>query len=241
MYYLSKVKDMKKEKLILMFSMIQTILLCMVSVFPVNAQGPIVQFEQANYTFDITLGYKFNVTVVVTGVSKLMMFQVYVTFDDSIINVTQFTGEVSGREDAIRAWPNDDLDGRNWDSQYVFYKKAGGMIGNPSYYHTGPGLGAVKIGDTLFANATLIASNTYKLASIEFNVTGTPTHSCTLGINNVDTFLYDSNGQIADVTKIDSTATIIPEFPLLLMLFAFISTNLIAIALAKKTLRKKQV
>jgi hypothetical protein len=98
----------------------------------------------------------------------------------------------------------------------------------------------VKIGDTLFSDATLNTSKTYKLTSIEFNVTGTPTHSCTLGINNADTYLYNVTGAIPDIIKVDSTATIIPEFSPPLMLLAFLSTNLIALVLVRKTLRKNR-
>ncbi len=189
--------------------------------FPTYASpSPTIYLDPSDYTFDadaVPIGHQFNVTICVKDLSALMMFQVYVTFDDSIINVTQFTGEVSGREDAIRAWPNDDLDGRNWDSQYVFYKKAGGMIGNPSYYHTGPGLGAVKIGDTLFSAATLNASKTYKLASIEFRITAKPPEgaklSCTLGINNTDTYLYDASGQVPGTAKTDGRYEISSKIP----------------------------
>jgi hypothetical protein len=200
-----------KKKLYLMIIFATILIASVMLQFQTYASpGPTIYLDPSNYIFDadtVSIGHQFNVTIRVKDLAKLMMFQVYLTFDDSIINVTQFTGEATGREDAIRAWPNDDLEGRSWDSQYVFYNKAGGMVGNPSYYHLGPGRGAVKIGDTLFSDATLNTSKTYKLASIELTITKMPPEggklSCTLGINNTDTYLYEVAGQISGVTKMD--------------------------------------
>jgi len=190
----------KKLYLTLLSATILT--LSMIPQFSTSASSPpTIYLDPSDYTFTtdtVTLGYKFNVTIRVTDLEKLMMFQVYITFNDSIINVTQV-------DSYAKAWPNDLLGGRAWDPEYVFYNKAGGMIGNPTYYHLGPGQGAVKIGDTLFSDATLDPATPYKLACIEFNVTALPppgeTLNCTLGIDNPDTYLYTSTGPIPDVTK----------------------------------------
>jgi len=169
-----------------------------------------VYLAPQNYIFDIlnaTIGTRFNVTVWVSSDTypwKLMMWQVYITWNDDLINVTQIWGEVTG-DWTYRAWPNDNLDGRNWDPQYVFYKKAGGTIGNPYYYHLGPGQAALKICDTRYSD--LDVTGPKKLCAIEFTIVKLPrkgeTLSCILGINNTDTFLYDSQGEILGVEKQD--------------------------------------
>jgi len=169
-----------------------------------------IYLDPQNYIYDITnatIGTTFNVTVWVSSDTypwKLMMWQVYLTWNDDLINVTQVWGEVTG-DWTYRAWPNDNFDGRNWDPEYVFYKKVGGMIGNPYYYHLGPGQAALKICDTRYSDLDVTAPK--KLCAIEFKIVKLPergeTLSCILGINNIDTFLYDSEGEISGVVKQD--------------------------------------
>jgi hypothetical protein len=219
-----------KEKSYLMILFATILIASLILQFQTYASpGPTVYLDPSDYIFDadtVSIGHKFNVTIRVKDLAKLMMFQVCITFNDDYINITQFWANpdipieppyVSNRTDAVRAWPSDDLGGRSWDSRYVFYNKAGGMIGNPSYYHIGPGQGAVKLGDTLFAAATLNASKTYKLASIELTITAMPPEgeklSCTLGINNIDTYLYDASGQVPGTAKMDGHYEISSKIP----------------------------
>jgi hypothetical protein len=213
----------------LIVSVIAMLLASTFAMFTVQAYpGPIIYLSdsyghsyptpEVKYAWDTsTVPAKFNVTVWVTNVSKLMMFQVYITFNDDYINITQFYGEITTRTDAVRTWPNDDLGGRAWDPRYVFYAGAGGSIGNPTYYHLGAGSGAVKVGDTLAGARTLDPTEDYKLACIEFTVKKMPgkheTLSCTLGINNVDTYMNDAVGAIPGITKLDGTYELTWEEP----------------------------
>ena len=208
------------EKLIKVLAVAVTAMLLagimpMIPLTTAQYPGPVIYMEDpygpgGQYKWDTeTVPAKFNVTIWVTNVSKLMMFQVYITFNDDILNITQFHGLVTGKTDAVRAWPNDDLGGRAWDPEYVFYGGVGGSIGNPTYYHLGAGQGAVKWGDTLGAERTLDPDVAYKLACIEFRVTKMPDKgeilNCTLGIDNMDTYLYTAAGRIPDdiITKKD--------------------------------------
>jgi len=193
------------------------VLLLTVTLIPIIPQvptaspspGATIYVHPSKVYFDInnaTIGTTFNVSVWVTGDFPLniMMWQVYITFDANLINVTQVWGSVTGTW-TYRAWPNDNFKGRNWDPDYIFYGKTGGMIGNPYFYDLGPEGAAIKIGDTLFGEETI--EEPKKLCTIEFVIQKLPqegeTLSCVLGINNEDTFIYDMTGPIPDVTKID--------------------------------------
>jgi len=102
----------KKLYLTLLSATILT--LSMIPQFSTSASSPpTIYLDPSDYTFTtdtVTLGYKFNVTIRVTDLEKLMMFQVYITFNDSIINVTQV-------DSYAKAWPNDLLGGRAWDPE----------------------------------------------------------------------------------------------------------------------------
>ncbi len=155
-------------------------------------------------TANATVGTRFNVTVWLSSTEypyNLMMWQVYMTFNDALINVTQVF--VSSKW-VIVAWPNNYLGARAWDSQYIFYGQAGGAIGQPTYYSLGPSSGALMIGDLLMADVAINAAGI--LCTVEFEIQQLPgegeTLSCAIGINNDNTFLYDSMGQI-DATKQD--------------------------------------
>jgi hypothetical protein len=188
---------------ILSFSLSLTIL------FPLSSATPTktVYVDPPKVIYDIhnaTLGTRFNVTVWISSSSypwKLMMWQVYTKFNDDLINVTEVWVDTPGKW-VIHAWPNDYLEGRSWDPDYIFYNTAGGFIGNPTYYHLGSGSGALMIGDLLMSDKSITA--TKKLCTIEFEIVRLPeegqTLSCVLNIDNSDTFFYDSQGKITDLT-----------------------------------------
>ena len=198
----------------------------------------------SNYVFtpeNGTIGTLFNVTVWVSSDTypwKLMMWQVYITWNNSLLDVVKIWGEVTG-DWTYRAWPNDNLDGRNWDPQYVFYKKAGGTIGNPYYYENYPSLGlsSLKICDVLYNEINVTEPRI--LCRIEFNITKTIDSeqylSTILNINNEDTYLYDYEGQIQDVVIEDGRYEFIPEFTNALLL---IVTSAATIMAAKRRLKK---
>jgi hypothetical protein len=199
----------------LIVSVIAMLLVSTFAVFQVQAlPGPVIYLEDpygpgGQYKWDTsTVPAQFNVTIWVTNTVawKLMMWQLCITFNDDYLNITDFVGSVSGRNDSVMAWPNDDLEARAWDPRYVFYDGVG-FIGNPTYYHLSAGAGAVTWGDCLFGDESLTAGIAYKLGAIQFNVTRMPNKgeilNCTLGINNADIYMYDYVGPIPDVTKQD--------------------------------------
>jgi len=150
-----------------------------------------------------TLGTRFNVSVWISSDEypwNIMMWQVYMIFNDDLINVTSIWVDAAGKY-VIHAWPNDFLGGRNWDPDYIFYGKAGGFIGNPTYYNLGPGSGALMVGDLLMSDTAVDAIK--KLCTIEFEIVKLPEEgqilSCVLNIDNPDTFFFDSVGQITDL------------------------------------------
>jgi len=195
----------KAQSIFIIFLIITTVLLgSKTAINSLSSPGQTIYIEPQKYIFDInnaTIGTKFNVTVWVSSDSypwNLMMFQVYIIFNHQYINVTTSNGN-------IRAWPNQNLGGRNWDSEYVFYGQGGGAIGSPVYYYLDDSHGAIMLGD-LLAGETSVPSPK-KLACFEFEVKALPaegeTLSCTLNIDNSDTYLFDSQGPISDVTKQD--------------------------------------
>jgi thermitase len=133
-----------------------------------------IYLDPSNYIFNtdtVSVGYKFNVTVKVENVQDLFAWQVGMYYDNSIINATRWFEPL-------------------WDPEYVFYGKT-----TLNAYGFEPGFvlgGAVLIpGQTTF-------NGSGKLCIIEFEVIAVPpegeVYSCSLNINNYDTFLLNSNG-----------------------------------------------
>lgn len=230
----------KKLGTILGFSF-AIILIVSVAVFPSYASPePTIYLEPTNCIFDaatVSIGYKFNVTVWVNNTAypyNLMMSQVYIIYNATMINVTDCT---------TRTWPNPTTtpSPESWDTEYIFYGKGG--VPASAYFPEPPDNGAIKIGETLIMQTAI--SGPKKLACFEFTILTLPsegeTLSCTLGIDNTKTFLYSQTGKIPDVDKSDGFFQIIPEFSPFLMLLTFMAITIIAIALTKKDIRKSKV
>jgi len=197
---------MRKYQGILIIILIISSLLCSKIILKSSSlpENQTIYIKPQKYIFDTnnaTIGTKFNVTVWVSSDSypwDLMMFQVYLIFNHQYINITTLNGN-------LRAWPNQNLGGRSWDSEYVFYGKGGGAIGNPVYYYLDDSHGAIMLGD-LLANQISISSPK-KLACFEFEIKALPDageiFSCDLNIDNSDTYLFNNEGPISGVTKQD--------------------------------------
>jgi len=133
-----------------------------------------VYLSPSDNTFDtnaFSLGFKFNVTAWVENVTDLSAYQVRVYYDPLIINATA-------------AWLP------TWDSQWAFYGKTSMRL-TPVFKSNYTQVGDVIYGDTPFAG-------TGQLAIFEFQIIKLPSKmgdlSCTLGIDNLDTYLIDSSG-----------------------------------------------
>ena len=203
---------------------------------PANAL-PVITIYTEFPTYEIPagspVGTLFNVTVMLNSTEpfNLMMWQVYLYYNESLINITR-------EPTYLRGWPNDNMGGKNWDPNYVFYGLSGGAIGNPTYY--GPnvdGMSAIMLGDLMMSDQN-ISTFPRKLCTLELNVTmiNGPL-SCGLLINNENTFLYDSLGNVG-ATITDGTYTYVPE-PILAILLAVMASSIGVTAVAKVKARKK--
>jgi len=241
-------ENLKKAKGLIYILAVLSAMFFVSNVKPTYASQRIY-LSPSNYYFtpeNGTLGTAFNVTVWVSSDTypwKLMMWQVLITWNGSLLNVTRVWGEVTG-DWTYRAWPNDNFDGRNWDPEYVFYQKKGGSIGNPYYYESypgyPPGTSGLKIADVLYAEINVTEPK--KLCQIEFVIIKTIDAeqylSTILNINNEDTFLYDYVGQIEDVIIEDGSYEFIPEFTFAALLLIAMLTTTIAAGL-KRRLKSK--
>jgi len=200
-----------------------------------------VYLEPSTYVFspeNASVGTLFNVTVWISSETypfNLMLWQIYIEFNNTMIMPVFYDSEAWG-ETIPTLWPNDDMGGRNFDTNYVFYGKSGGIIAKPFYYDRGGGLGGLKHCDTLISNAVVNAPKI--LCVIEFNITAVPSDgalSCALSINNDKTFLRDSDGPIPyEVVKENGTYTFVPEFSVVVLL-----ATLTAASIATKIPKKK--
>lgn len=232
-----KISDVKAVICILLILSIVTVFAAS-SQLTVKALEPEIAayIEPSSIVFspeNATLGQLFNVTVWInsTGSFNLMMWQVFLSFDDSIITY-------------VRAWPN--MNDPNWDPEYIFYNQ-GGQAVNPIFYtaQDSPiGLPGVMMGHTILGDLN-VTEFPKKLCAVEFNITkvedGLP-FTCVLGINNDQTFFYNSTGAIS-VTLIDGNYNYIPEFTLvgLLSLMLIASTVLVVGTKIRTPKRKSSI
>ena len=206
-----------------------------------------IYFDPQTYVFSSStpVGTKFNVTIWVNSTEypwNLMMFQVYVIFNASLVNVTELEG-VSGAGN-IRAWPNENLGGRSWDEQYVFYGQSGGAIGNPVYYDLGDGMGAVMLGDLVTGDLSIDGPK--KLCAIEFEIKvvppeGSPPLSCDFTLNpSPDTILYTSEGEITDII-LGSGQYVVPEFSMCFLLALMVAVSFTVIYIKKSRMIRNDI
>ncbi len=159
-------------------------MLCAASVNIMPIQGQETEIEVVNaetggqelafYTNMTSVGDFFNVTIRVENVEDLFAFQVLLFYDSSLIN-------------ASRAWIP------IWDSEYVFVGKTTFPV--TMFYYDDPQYDySVIIGDAILVGETFAGSGL--LAIIEFEVIYAPITgeaSCSLEIDNSDTYLLDSS------------------------------------------------
>jgi hypothetical protein len=162
--------------------------------FPSTRSPPKIYVAPSKITFDFdngTIGTLFNITVRVEDVTDLAAFEVKMYYDDCIINVTRWYEPTT-------------------DPDYVFYGKSTLAVPSPpevDYRHVDPCNGSAHVGVVLFPPPAPGEGFTGSglLCIFEFNITAVPpegeTYSCTLNINNEDTYLLDSVGEDIPATK----------------------------------------
>jgi hypothetical protein len=159
-----------------------------------SATTPTIYLESSNnvYTTDTAyLGMKFNITVWCTNVPDLGGAQIYMEFNDTIINVTRW-------------WTVPEAEGGFMPDPIVALPAPP----DPGYVHLGPGLGRIQIA---ISKGGLPPQPPWghdgKIAIIEFNITKMPTqpgekYSTVLKIDDDSTYLLDTTaGEIPNVTK----------------------------------------
>ena len=156
-------------------------------VTPTNSTA--IYFDKTSYVFDastVAVGDRFNVTLLVRNVEDFAAWQVRMYYDDSIINVTRWFEPT-------------------WDPQYVFSNETTMALPPPpdfSYRHytmdNGSGYGWAQVGSMIWPMEQPTFYGSGKLCIFEFEITAIPEagqqYSCTLNIDNRDTYYLDSNG-----------------------------------------------
>jgi len=133
---------------------------------------------------NVSVGYRFNETLMVKNVQDLTAWQVRMFYDDSIVNVTRWFEPT-------------------WDPSCVFYGQTTLPLPQPpeyEYNHYGPANGSALVASELFpwppANQQHSFTGSGKLCIFEFEVLAVPpgnqSYSCDLNVNNPDTGWIDS-------------------------------------------------
>jgi hypothetical protein len=172
-----------------------------------------------------TIGTRFNVTVRCEGVVDMSSWQVKMSFNDTIINVTRWYEPT-------------------WDPTYVFHGKTTLPIPGPVDVMYGPGW--LGIGCALFPAPSPGGGFTGNgpLCIIGFNITSVPpqgeTYSCAFDITGSDTFWIKVGEAVSTLfdTYDNGQYLMIPEFLPFMMLSMLMVATIVAVALAKKSIRK---
>lgn len=145
-----------------------------------------------NQTF---VGDRFNVTVWVRDAPQISGWQVYMKFDDTMINATRWIEPAT-------------------DPQYIFYGKTthtDPTPPDPNYVHLGAGSARVQAGSYLLPTppAQPPSGGSGKLCIFEFVITRYPTSDTVYSLLHIDsenTFLLDPDGnEISSVIKQDGS------------------------------------
>jgi hypothetical protein len=172
-----------------------------------------------------TIGTRFNVTVRCEGVVDMSSWQVKMSFNDTIINVTRWYEPT-------------------WDPTYVFYGKTTLAVPGPVDVMYGPGW--LGIGGALFPAPSSGGGFTGNgmLCIIGFNMTSVPpqgqTYSCAFDITGSDTFWIKVGEAVSTLfdTYDNGQYLMIPEFLPFMILSMLMVATIVAVALAKKSIRK---
>lgn len=157
-----------------------------------------IHLDPSDNTFNTTqtrVGNRFNVTVLLDNAPDTGGWEVYLEFNDDILRVSRWFEPTT-------------------DSDYIFAGKATSAFPippDPGYVHLSSGKGRIQVASQLFPTppAQSPSSGSGKLCILEFNITAAPTSgqlSCSLHINNGDTFLLDPDGlEVPGVAKEDGS------------------------------------
>jgi len=176
---------------------------------------------------DVSVGDRFNVTAMISNVSDLMLFQVALYYNASVINMTN-------------AWLP------TWNSSYVFYGQNDTAIG-PSYtYFDSWGCGLIGFNGSTGTTTPFTGSGMLTVFEFEIiaapeagNLTSPLIISYKVSGGTYESKLRDSTAGAISFVGTDGSYIIIPEFLSLLILPMFLILTLVALVLTKKLQRKR--
>jgi hypothetical protein len=228
---MTKNYKMKKFLQMITVAIVVFIILNLASIQKVQAQSARLYLEPSTITLPETtpLGYLFNVTVKVENAPEVGGIQIYLEFDDSVINATRWFEPKT-------------------DSSYIFYGKATTALptppNDPGYVHLAQGRGRVLVSVSLFPPPPdqTPGQGNGTVCIFEFKTVATPAQQpliSELKINFPDTYLLDPDGnEVSDVIKDDGSVTIVPEFSTVALAVSLFAVTAFAVALRKKLLAK---
>lgn len=175
-----------------------------------------------------SVGHRFDVTVWVENVTGLAAAQIYLEFNDTMINATRW------------------FEPKN-DTDYIFYgKTTSSASDDTSYIHLAYGKARVMVTIFLFPTppAQPTVSGSGKICTFEFNVTSPPPQNCILSLHNLtdigQTYLLDDSGaEIPGLKLEDGSYSFIPEFTSVLALPLLMGSTAVIFLLRKRTLNRK--
>jgi hypothetical protein len=183
-----------KPKQVFVLATLTALVISTFAILPTFAITPRIYLSPTNsiYTTDtVSAGFKFNVTVWTQDVANVGAGQIYMEFNDTIINVTRWFEPKT-------------------DPQYIFYGKATSALPtppDPGYVHLGPNQGSVMILESLFPAppSQPAFSGTGKICIFEFIIKTVPSTSgkftSLLAIDFSSTYLLDSDANEVTLAK----------------------------------------
>lgn len=140
----------------------------------IGSNGTRIYLDPSEYIFnskDVSVGYRFNVTLRVADVENLFAFELSMYYNESMVNATRWFEPT-------------------WDPEYVFYNE-------PTVTAEDLRTGNILLCASMLGLSPPLFNGDGKLCIIEFEIVNLPPagikYSCPLGISNADTFLLDPN------------------------------------------------
>lgn len=158
---------------VMMFSFIMILASIYLPKNTLAANAPTMYLDPSDnqfHTSQMSVGSRFNVTAHVQYAVEIAAWQIYVQYNDDILNVTRWFEPTA-------------------DANYIFARKTTSpnpTPPNPDYAHLGAGKGRIQVGSMLFPVFQPTSSGNGTLCIIEFVVMQAPTSgqlSCPLRIN----------------------------------------------------------
>jgi hypothetical protein len=192
---------------------------------------PRLYLDPSENVFDAnttSVGHRFDVTVWVENVTGLAAAQIYLEFNDTMINATRW------------------FEPKN-DTDYIFYGKTTSSASNDtSYIHLAYGKARVMVTIVLFPTppAQPTVSGSGKICTFEFNVTSPPPQNCILSLHNLtdigQTYLLDDSGaEILGVKLEDGSYSFVPELTSVLALPLLMASTAVIFLFRKKAFIRK--